>query len=57
MCRFLPYFLQNLRVLKYVGDERKAEWGKHWIEQGFNGKVAAHVLRPVSTLTCWPIPG
>ena len=44
MCRFLPYFLQNLRVLKYVGDERKAEWGKHWIEQGFNGKVAAHVL-------------
>lgn len=33
------YFLysQNLRVLKYVGDEKKAEWGRHWIEQGFNG--------------------
>lgn len=28
---------QNLKVLKYVGDEKKAEWGKHWIEQGFNG--------------------
>lgn len=24
-------------MLKYVGDEKKAEWGKHWIEQGFNG--------------------
>jgi len=37
----LPYCLQNLKVLKYVGDEKKAEWGKHWIEQGFNGKVAS----------------
>ena len=26
-----------MRVLKYVGDEKKAEWGKHWIEKGFNG--------------------
>ena len=36
MCVFV--ILQNLRVLKYVGDEKKVEWGKHWIEQGFNGK-------------------
>ncbi|CAI8001901.1 Maleylacetoacetate isomerase [Geodia barretti] len=28
--------IQNLRVLKFVGDEKKAEWGKHWIELGFN---------------------
>jgi hypothetical protein len=30
-------YSQNLRVLRYVGDEIKAEWGKHWIEKGFNG--------------------
>ena len=29
--------MQNLKVLKYVGDEKKAEWGKYWIELGFNG--------------------
>jgi maleylacetoacetate isomerase len=29
--------IQNLKVLQYVGAEKKAEWGKHWIEQGFNG--------------------
>lgn len=29
--------IQNLSVVKYVGPEKKAEWGKHWIEQGFNG--------------------
>ena len=28
--------IQNLRVLQYVG-EKKAEWGKHWIETGFKG--------------------
>ena len=27
--------IQNLKVLKYVGDEKKMEWGKHWIEKGF----------------------
>ena len=29
--------IQNLRVLQYIGAEKKAEWGKHWIETGFNG--------------------
>ncbi|EDV20236.1 uncharacterized protein TRIADDRAFT_32265, partial [Trichoplax adhaerens] len=28
--------IQNLRVLIYVGADKKKEWGKHWIEQGFN---------------------
>lgn len=27
--------LQNLNVLQYVGDEKKAEWGRHWITKGF----------------------
>jgi len=27
--------LQNLKVLQYVGDERKTEWAKHWIIKGF----------------------
>ncbi|KAI9337392.1 glutathione S-transferase [Zopfochytrium polystomum] len=27
--------IQNLRVLKMVGDEKKTEWGRHWIERGF----------------------
>ena len=29
--------MKNLAVLKYVGPEKKAEWGKHWIESGFDG--------------------
>lgn len=29
--------LQNLRVLKVVGDERKMEWGKNVIQSGFEG--------------------
>ena len=29
--------IQNLRVLQYVG-EKKAEWGKYWIENGFRGE-------------------
>lgn len=29
--------VQNLRVLQYVGGEKKAEWGHHWIERGFKG--------------------
>eukprot|EP00005_Dracoamoeba_jomungandri_P001276 CAMPEP_0174253054 /NCGR_PEP_ID=MMETSP0439-20130205/2445_1 /TAXON_ID=0 /ORGANISM="Stereomyxa ramosa, Strain Chinc5" /LENGTH=213 /DNA_ID=CAMNT_0015333861 /DNA_START=19 /DNA_END=660 /DNA_ORIENTATION=- len=27
--------VQNLRVLKYVGLDKKIEWGKHWITLGF----------------------
>lgn len=38
-------YSQNLRVLKYVGDEKKAEWGKHWIEQGFNGMFILGIIR------------
>jgi maleylacetoacetate isomerase len=26
--------VQNLRVLKYVGDEKKTEWARHWISVG-----------------------
>jgi len=29
--------VQNLRVLKMLGDERKTEWAKHWITVGFQG--------------------
>ena len=28
----------NLRILKYVGDDRKAEWAKHFLSEGFKGK-------------------
>eukprot|EP01139_Manchomonas_bermudensis_P026015 Amastigsp_a847809_21.p2 type:complete len:211 gc:universal Amastigsp_a847809_21:638-6(-) len=28
--------LQNLRVLEYIGDEKKAEWAKHWISASFD---------------------
>ena len=45
----LAICMQNLRVLKYVGDEKKLEWGKYWIEQGFNGKVAVCVLSMMIT--------
>ena len=34
---------KNLRVLKYVG-EKKLEWGKYWIEQGFKGEHAYSFL-------------
>eukprot|EP01098_Paradermamoeba_levis_P004878 TRINITY_DN2078_c0_g1_i5.p1 TRINITY_DN2078_c0_g1~~TRINITY_DN2078_c0_g1_i5.p1 ORF type:complete len:236 (+),score=61.95 TRINITY_DN2078_c0_g1_i5:52-708(+) len=27
--------IQNLKVLNYVGPEKKMEWAKHWITQGF----------------------
>lgn len=27
--------VQNLRVLVYLGADRKMEWGKHWITEGF----------------------
>jgi maleylacetoacetate isomerase len=29
--------IQNLGVLKYVGDAKKSEWGRHWIDRGFQG--------------------
>lgn len=29
--------IQNLRVLKKVGDDKKQEWAKYWIEFGFKG--------------------
>ncbi|KAF9308907.1 Glutathione S-transferase zeta-1, partial [Podila horticola] len=25
----------NLRILKYVGDDKKAEWAKHFLAEGF----------------------
>ena len=30
--------IQNLSVLTYLGDERKAEWGHHWINKGFHSE-------------------
>ncbi|XP_033731147.1 maleylacetoacetate isomerase-like [Pecten maximus] len=30
--------LQNLSVLQKIGDEGKMEWGKFWIDKGFQGK-------------------
>jgi maleylacetoacetate isomerase len=29
-----------LGVLKYVGDAKKSEWGRHWIDRGFQGLEA-----------------
>jgi len=29
--------VQNLRVLKKVGEDKKAEWAKYWIEYGLKG--------------------
>ncbi|CAH1792070.1 unnamed protein product [Owenia fusiformis] len=29
--------IQNLPVLQYVGDEKKMEWGRYWIDKGFKG--------------------
>lgn len=29
--------VQNLRVLQYVGNEKKGEWAKHFIAVGFDG--------------------
>ncbi|CAG8476084.1 7981_t:CDS:2 [Paraglomus brasilianum] len=28
---------QNLRILKYVGDEKSQDWAKHWITWAFEG--------------------
>ena len=27
--------IQNLSVLQYLGNEKKAEWGHYWIDKGF----------------------
>jgi len=29
--------IQNLAVLRYVGLDKKMEWAKHWITEGFTG--------------------
>ena len=43
---------QNLRVLRYVG-ARKVEWGKHWIEEGFQGVcVCVYVCVCVCVCVC-----
>lgn len=31
--------LQNLAVLKKVGDEKKVEWAAHFITKGFKGNT------------------
>jgi hypothetical protein len=30
--------LQNVSVLKRVGDDKKAEWARHYIKVGLDGK-------------------
>jgi len=30
--------IQNLKVLQYVGNEKKMEWGHYWIDRGFQSK-------------------
>jgi len=42
--------LQNLRVLKRVGEEKKGEWGKFWIEDGF--RALEKVLSASSSRYC-----
>lgn len=42
--------VQNLQVLKYLGDERKAEWGYHWIDKGF--KNLEKILESTSGRYC-----
>lgn len=37
--------IQNLSVLKYVGDEKKTEWGHHWINKGFHSKFCGSVSK------------
>jgi maleylacetoacetate isomerase len=27
--------IQNMKVLQYVGDEKKMAWAQHWISEGF----------------------
>ena len=35
--------IANLRVLQYVGEDRKDEWAKHFIQEGFKGKSKPHL--------------
>ncbi len=32
--------IQNMSVLTYVGDAKKADWAQHWITQGFKALEA-----------------
>lgn len=43
--------VQNLRVLQMAGDDKKAEWGKHWIRNGFIGLEKC--LKKVSKKYCF----
>lgn len=31
--------IANLGVLQFVGEEKKNEWAKYFIEEGFKGKL------------------
>lgn len=42
--------VQNLRILKYVGDDKKAEWGHYWIDRGFEG--LEEILRKTAGKYC-----
>ncbi|KAG0335594.1 Glutathione S-transferase zeta-1, partial [Podila humilis] len=41
----------NLRVLNYVGDERKAEWAKHFLTEGF--KAVEAMLQKTAGKYCY----
>jgi len=43
--------IQNLRVLKKVGEEKKSEWAKFWIDVGFQG--LEKLLQSTSGKYCW----
>ncbi|KAL5008607.1 hypothetical protein ScPMuIL_014188 [Solemya velum] len=43
--------LQNLQVLKKIGDAGKVEWSRHWIDKGF--KALEQVLRETSGKYCF----
>ncbi|KAF9113608.1 Glutathione S-transferase zeta-1 [Mortierella sp. AM989] len=32
----------NLRILKYVGDEKRGEWAKHFLTEGFKGTTCTN---------------
>jgi hypothetical protein len=37
-CSLFVKPLQNLSVLKRIGDEKKSEWARHYIKVGLDGK-------------------
>lgn len=52
----------NLRILKYVGDDKKAEWAKHFLTEGFKGKTKKHTVishaekgRPRRNIRTWEV--